>query len=176
MTMFIIYVIGKQMEKELLVNMLNDNKSLRQIAKMTGKSLGSVRHWVSKYELEKINNINCEICKTPLTGNQTKFCSDKCKVKTTNNKHKNYIAQQARGLERKKQLIELAGGECCDCGYKKNISALEFHHLNPEEKSFGIDLRKCSNLNWDRLVEEVNKCVLICSNCHRERHHPDLIL
>ena len=44
------------------------------------------------------------------------------------------------------------------------------------EKSFGIDLRKCSCAKWESLVEEVKKCVLICANCHRERHNPDLIL
>lgn len=164
------------MEKELLVNMLNDDKSLRQISKITGKSLTSIRYWVEKYELEKINSKHCEVCQIPLVGNQAKFCSVKCKQKTINFKHQNYTAQQARGLERKKQLIEIAGGECCDCGYKRNISALEFHHLNPDEKSFGIDLRKCSCAKWDRLVEEVRKCVLICANCHRERHNPDLIL
>ena len=164
------------MEKELLASMLNDNKSLNKIAKITGKSLTSIRYWVAKYGLEKIKNINCEVCQTPLVGNQSKFCSSRCKSKTSNAKHQVYTAQQARGLERKKQLIQIAGGECCDCGYKKNISALEFHHLNPEEKSFGIDLRKCSCAKWDRLVEEVKKCVLICANCHRERHNPDLIL
>ena len=164
------------MEKESLSNMLRENQSLRQIAKITGSSLGSIRYWVAKYGLEKIKNTNCEVCQKPLTGNQSKFCSIKCKVQTTNHKHQNYIAQQARGLERKKQLIEIAGGECCDCGYKKNISALEFHHLDPDKKSFGIDLRKCSCAKWERLVEEVKKCVLICANCHRERHNPDLIL
>ena len=51
--MFIIYVAGNKMEKELLLNMLNENKSMRQIAKITGSSLGSIRYWVQKYELEK---------------------------------------------------------------------------------------------------------------------------
>jgi transposase-like protein len=164
------------MEKELLENLLNESKTLSQIAKITGKGQTTVRYWINKYQLEKIKNTHCEVCQTLLTGNQRNYCSVKCRMKTTNFKHQVYTCQQARGLERKKQLIEIAGGECCDCGYKKNISALEFHHLNPEEKSFGIDLRKCSCAKWDRLVEEVKKCVLICANCHRERHHPDLIL
>jgi hypothetical protein len=164
------------MEKELLASMLDDNKSLTQIAKLTGKSQSTIRYWIVKCKLERAKNTNCEVCEALLTGNQRNFCSVKCKVKTTNHKHQVYTAQQARGLERKKQLIEIAGGECCDCGYKKNISALEFHHLDPEKKSFGIDLRKCSCAKWDRLVEEVKKCVLICANCHRERHNPDLIL
>ena len=120
--------------------------------------------------------MNCTTCGKELQGKQTKFCSRFCKTASTNFKNQNYTAQQTRGLERKKKLIEIAGGECCDCGYKKNISALEFHHLNPEQKSFGVDLRKCSNLHWDKLVNEVMKCVLICANCHRERHNPELKL
>jgi transposase-like protein len=164
------------MEKELLENLLNESKTLSQIAKITGKGQTTVRYWINKYQLEKIKNTHCEVCQTLLTGNQRNYCSVKCRMKTTNFKHQVYTCQQARGLERKKQLIEIAGGECCDCGYKKNISALEFHHLNPKEKSFGIDLRKCSCAKWESLVEEVKKCVLICANCHRERHNPDLIL
>jgi hypothetical protein len=120
--------------------------------------------------------MNCTTCNKELQGKQTKFCSRICKTKSTNLKNQNYSSQQSRGIDRKRKLIEIAGGQCCDCGYKKNIAALEFHHLNPEEKSFGIDLRKCSNLHWDKLVEEVSKCILICANCHRERHYPDLIL
>jgi hypothetical protein len=126
--------------------------------------------------LENIKNLKCQVCESLLVGRQRNFCSIKCKVQSTNSKHQNYKSQQARGLERKKQLIEIAGGECCDGGYKRNISALEFHHLDPEEKSFGIDLRKCSCANWESLVKEVKKCVLICANCHRERHNPELIL
>ncbi len=120
--------------------------------------------------------MNCTVCDKELQGKQTKFCSKFCKARSTNFKNQNYISQQARGLERKKKLIEIAGGECCDCGYKKNSSALEFHHINPEQKSFGIDLRKCSNVQWEKLVNEVMKCVLICANCHRERHNPDMKL
>jgi 5-methylcytosine-specific restriction endonuclease McrA len=120
--------------------------------------------------------MNCTTCGKELQGRQTKFCSRFCKTTSTNFKNQNYSSQQSRGIERKRKLIEIAGGQCCDCGYKKNIAALEFHHIKPEEKSFGIDLRKCSNLQWDKLVDEIKKCVLICANCHRERHNPNLKL
>ncbi len=164
------------MEKELLEELLSQEKTLSQISEITGKGKTTIRYWIAQHQLERIKNTNCEVCQALLTGRQRNFCSVKCRMKTTNFKHQVYTCQQARGLERKKQLIEIAGGECCDCGYKRNISALEFHHLNPQEKSFGIDLRKCSCAKWERLVEEVKKCVLICANCHRERHNPDLIL
>ena len=49
-----------------------------------------------------------------------------------------------------------------------------FHHLDPREKDFAIS----SKLSWTVVVEELKKCVLLCSNCHREAHdgwHPDLL-
>lgn len=62
------------------------------------------------------------------------------------------------------------------CGYNKNIAALEFHHVNPEEKEFEIDIRHFSNTSLQKLKEEVNKCILLCANCHRELHNPKLYM
>lgn len=59
------------------------------------------------------------------------------------------------------------GGKCIKCGYDKCLKALEFHHLNPKEKDFTI-----SNDNFKLLnaIEESKKCILLCSNCHKEFH------
>ena len=89
-----------------------------------------------------------------------------------NNKHQNYVAQQRRGYERKTKLVEMKGGRCEICGYSKNQAALCFHHINPKTKSFQIDIRRCSNCSWDKLLEEVGKCQLLCLNCHSELHNP----
>ena len=67
----------------------------------------------------------------------------------------------------KTKLIEYKGGECKICGYKKCIQAMEFHHLNPKEKDFTISGKSWS---FERLKSEVDKCILICSNCHAEIH------
>lgn len=59
------------------------------------------------------------------------------------------------------------GGSCVVCGYSKYLGALDFHHLDPNKKEFGIgdgDFRLVESL------EEIKKCVLLCSNCHREYH------
>lgn len=69
---------------------------------------------------------------------------------------------------RKKNLIRVCGEKCCLCGYNKTISALEFHHIHPEMKKFGIASGNCHNLEDDLL--EIKKCVLVCANCHREIH------
>lgn len=114
----------------------------------------------------------CVTCKKNLTGRQRKFCSTKCKNQNTNNKHQNYIAQQQRGYERKAKLLKIKGGECEICQYKKNTSALCFHHIEPKNKSFQIDIRHCSNKSWDKLLKEVKKCQLLCLNCHAEVHNP----
>lgn len=115
----------------------------------------------------------CQICEKELTGRQTKFCSKGCKAKTTNEKFQNYRSQKKRGKDRRKELVDILGGECQLCGYKKNQAALCFHHRNPEDKSFTITIRKCSNCTWESLVEEANKCELLCANCHMEIHYPD---
>ena len=85
-----------------------------------------------------------------------------------------YRKQKERALKRKIELIEYKGGKCIKCGYDKNISALDFHHIDKETKEFELDARKLSNTHINKLKEEVEKCVLLCANCHRELHHPHL--
>ncbi len=115
----------------------------------------------------------CVVCAAPLTGRQTSFCSRRCKNGDTNNRHQNYVSQQGRGRQRRQSLIREKGGSCERCGYSRNDAALAFHHRDPATKSFGIDLRKCSNTSWATLVAEARKCLLLCLNCHAEIHNPD---
>ena len=114
------------------------------------------------------NIITCIICQKPLNGRQTKFCSIDCKNKSL----QSYQAQQLRGTKRKRILVAELGGCCSICGYKKNLSALTFHHINPEEKNFQLDLRSLSNRKQARIDKEVKKCILVCQNCHSEIHNP----
>lgn len=69
----------------------------------------------------------------------------------------------------KKWSLDYKGNKCECCGYNKCIEALEFHHLDPEEKDFNISDRDIK-LDWDNIKEELDKCILTCSNCHREIH------
>lgn len=71
---------------------------------------------------------------------------------------------------RKANLIKVCGNKCCLCGYDKIQSALEFHHINPEEKEYGIAASGiCHDLETD--FAEMKKCILVCANCHREIHN-----
>lgn len=83
-----------------------------------------------------------------------------------------YKYQKKRGLERKKKIVDLHGGSCQICGYNRNLAVLEFHHKEPEKKSFKLDVRNLTNRKWESIIEEASKCRLLCANCHREEHHP----
>ena len=60
------------------------------------------------------------------------------------------------------------GNKCQCCGYNKLNSALELHHLNPEEKDFTLGTN--ANISWISARQEIQKCILVCANCHREIH------
>lgn len=68
----------------------------------------------------------------------------------------------------KQQAVSYMGGKCSCCGYDKYLGALEFHHKNPAEKDFAIG--EIKNSSFQRMIPELQKCVLVCANCHKEIH------
>lgn len=104
----------------------------------------------------------------PLINKQIKYCSLKCKNKYQPNTYYKY--QKARGISRKQLLIDQKGGKCNHCGYNRCLSALEFHHIDPKQKEFSLDSRQLTGKSWKKILVEVEKCLLLCSNCHRELH------
>lgn len=68
------------------------------------------------------------------------------------------------------RMVQSMGGCCQLCGYNKSFSALEFHHLNPEEKEIGLGSIRGNPQGWEKIVVELRKCMLVCSNCHKEIH------
>ena len=80
-----------------------------------------------------------------------------------------YEAVKRRRKKVKILAIEYKGGRCEHCGYSKSIRALEFHHSDGESKDFNIS-SSVHNKSWSLIAKELDKCVLLCSNCHREEH------
>jgi hypothetical protein len=64
--------------------------------------------------------------------------------------------------------IEYKGGRCSRCGYAKSYAALEFHHIDSTTKAFSLSTGNCRR--WEVIKVELDKCVLLCANCHREEH------
>ena len=79
-----------------------------------------------------------------------------------------------RRLPLKIKCINYKGGKCSICGYDKNISSMEFHHLDPSEKEGDIAILSKKSSTWTPLKNELDKCILLCANCHREVHNPSL--
>lgn len=77
------------------------------------------------------------------------------------------IQQRIKKKKRKETCVKYLGGKCKLCGYSRCLQALDFHHKNPKEKDFGISGNK---MDWTKIKNELDKCVLLCANCHREEH------
>jgi hypothetical protein len=101
---------------------------------------------------------------------------DKVKIKNG----KLFAKRNKHYKELHKKIIETAGGKCVKCGFQGCDSAFDFHHLNKNEKEIGIaqllweEVYKGGNVTDEETItkalEEVSKCILICSNCHRTIH------
>ncbi len=85
----------------------------------------------------------------------TKTQCNSCSVNTRRHRIKSY-------------LVAHKGGKCIGCGYNRSERALVFHHTNPSIKDFGIGGNHALSLT--KLKAEVDKCVLLCANCHAEAH------
>jgi len=75
---------------------------------------------------------------------------------------------------RKLEAIKYKGGKCLRCGYNQCYAALEFHHRDKNQKEFSWS--KMRNRAWHKVLKELDKCDLLCANCHREEHNDPLIL
>ncbi len=86
-----------------------------------------------------------------------------------NNKEKVYQRKMNRRIRLKEESINFLGGKCKNCGYDKCLAALEFHH--PKDDKEGNVGEFLKNESRQKLLKEVEKCILLCANCHRELHY-----
>lgn len=113
----------------------------------------------------------CLICGQPFIpktkGKTRKYC-----YKCSPAKNDRSAAITAIRHAIKHQLIIYKGGKCEKCGYDKCEGALQFHHINPDEKDFELALMYNNGHNDMKILyQEVDKCALLCANCHAEEHY-----
>lgn len=108
---------------------------------------------------KEIRNITCQCCnriyrydKKNRKGHSLKICNS-CHV-------------NLRRFKLKDDMLEYKGGKCQTCGYNKCKGALEFHHIDSNKKIFTVSGRH--SYGWEKIKKELDKCILLCSNCHRE--------
>lgn len=154
------------------------------MAKETGLSQTNIRYWLGKYGLKSkvtksdggknhiapVVKFECKKCQETNPGN---FYKTRNRCKKCHN-----LDQTTRFRQYKKQAVEYKGG-CCQrsiggkmCGYNRCLAGLDFHHLDPKQKD--PKWRAMKNWKFDRIKKELDKCILVCKNCHAEIHHVDI--
>ena len=174
------------MDKNLLVYFIEQGFSTRQLSLEFSMGQSTIRYWLQKYNLKtnnksfsdgyinpnikrvKIDNQFCRGCKVLLTSDNGYYRKGRKTYSTYCRQCRSKNALEAR-IRFKKDCIEYKGKNCINCGYDKNIAALEFHHINPKEKE--MQPSKMIGKPQEFIKNELDKCVLFCSNCHREEHY-----
>jgi transposase len=147
--------------------------SERQVAAELGVSQTTVRHWLKRYGLRtqparyrradepKWSGLVRECSRhgwtTFIQSSRGRYRCKKCRIEVVS----------ARRRRVKEIVVAEAGGACLLCGYHRCISALQFHHLDPETKRFAMASRGLAR-SLDAVRAEAAKCVLLCANCHAE--------
>jgi NAD-dependent dihydropyrimidine dehydrogenase PreA subunit len=79
--------------------------------------------------------------------------------------------QKEKGRKNKLKAIEYLGGHCADCKNEFPPYVYDFHHLDPTIKDSNI--ARIMGRKWENIVSELDKCILLCANCHRIRENKD---
>ena len=171
------------MEKMILQQLIDQGMSGREIALATGKSHTTTRYWLKIHSLStkktgrnRQGNHICPKCKQEKNSSDFYQTTGKIIGVTSYCKQCNTVYCIERIRIRKVKLINHMGGECADCGLKlkdSHFSVFDFHHIDPSKKEYTGNKLKYGS--WDKAIRELNKCVLLCSNCHRIRHHGSII-
>lgn len=66
--------------------------------------------------------------------------------------------------------IHIETGKCAYCGWNEHPEILNFHHVDPTTKEFGFSGSEVGNFSMERLQKEIDKCILLCPNCHQWLH------
>lgn len=190
---FYIFVVMKEKILELRIN----GKSMKQIARELGCAHSTVSYHCNKAglggdgierkiltqeDIDKIKELYSTGCSNDKLSKE--FSVSKYEIRKYTKELKRYsrfddsltrkqrtsIMVSERRRKLKDMAVEYKGGKCEKCGYNKCNGALEFHHLNPEEKDFSISTYGTTK-SFERIKKEIDKCILVCANCHREIHY-----
>lgn len=97
---------------------------------------------------------------------QVHFLEDQ-KNKTHSSPEVKAVMTWRRNLKMK--AIAYKGSQCQECKQVHEPYVFDFHHIDPNVKEFGIG-NNGNIRSWERVKIELDKCILLCANCHREEH------
>lgn len=140
-----------------------------QTSHLTRGKTKSCGHCLKGYKEISLKEKACILCGQPFKPNNGArvYCYDCCPIGLTSAE-----AQRIKKQKIKQILVNYKGGKCERCGYNKSLSALHFHHKDKTKKDFSLSQvnLNSTNMTLDILKTEVDKCELLCANCHAEEH------
>lgn len=127
-------------------------------------------------KISRIPSRQCVMCGSTMSSSR-KYCSRNCAnrakhLKSTHLngiKSKNGVAVVRYRQRRKLESIKYLGGSCSLCGYDRCPDSLHFHHKDPSQKDFSMSSKGLTR-SWEHTKHELDKCILLCANCHGEVH------
>ena len=154
--------------KQQAIDLHNQGMTKREIADRLGLGYSTVKKYTQGMKTQQQSSrLRCRDCDDADPDSFYKGSQYYCKACW--NKR---TFQSAR--DKLDQLIRERGGRCEQCGYDRYYGALQWHHLDPTQKEFGISGRRGSPIA--ELRAEVSKCQLLCANCHAEAHAPKTLM
>ena len=154
-----------------LQSLVDSGLSQKEIAKQLGLSVSGVKYHLKKRGISmKVSSNTAPVCKKCGENGLDKFYTRRGGDKySTYCKSCEIDRSVGRFRYNKKTFIEYKGGRCEKCGYDKCYGALEFHHIDPSQKDPHWNNMRGKPL--ESVKDELDKCLLVCSNCHREIHY-----
>jgi len=161
--------------RERLEHLIGGGGTHRSIAGDLGVSVATVRHWLKRYDMEtQATEARKRAAAARARGDRT--ITRVCQlhgtthfILHTDGTYRCGRCRRAAVMRRRRVVREMivkeAGGRCLLCGYDEYVGALQFHHLDPAQKKFGLSGRGLTR-SLERLRAEAQKCVLLCANCH----------
>lgn len=168
------------MNKQELEQLVVEGKSIHDISTIYNKSKTSIRHWLKKYNLTTRGKAGqkpiiitngfktCFKCDNSKSIDNFRYRTDRdslstyCRVCEAENAKDVY-------LKNKTFCVNALGGQCVFCNKIYPIPVYDFHHKEPEHKDFNIS--EYRHTTPTKLINELDKCILVCHNCHMKIHH-----
>lgn len=108
-------------------------------------------------------------CRLGIVGTCRSCSRDNVKRGYAANRKRRQEMANSNNRKKKRELVESFGGKCHDCGNSYNDCVYDFHHLDSSKK----DVNPSHAMKWgkERMMKELEKCIMLCANCHRMRHY-----
>jgi transposase len=164
-------------DRDFLSELVQTGMTLSEIGAEVGRSITAVRYWIRRYGLPSPRSVRRASLERAIADGQRTLMKDCVKHGWTIFVIENSGRTRCRQCRMEKvsewrrrtkaKLVAEAGGACVLCGYDRHQAALQFHHLDPAKKDFHLADSGVTR-SIERLRREIEKCVLLCGNCHAE--------